>query len=87
MKKRIVLSAIITAMGMLFAINGCVSTRVAEKSGSELWSDNCIRCHNAPASSVYSPDQWEAVAMHMRIRVGLTEVETKKIMEFLKAGN
>ena len=58
----------------------------AEKSGAQLWAENCIRCHNIRSPSNYSPTQWEVVMTHMRVRANLTPEEQKKILAFLKAG-
>lgn len=58
-----------------------------EKSGAQLWADNCVRCHNIRSPSSYSPAQWEVAMMHMRLRANLTPEEHKKILEFLKAGS
>jgi len=58
----------------------------AEKSGAQLWAENCVRCHNIRSPSNYSPAQWEVVMMHMRVRTNLTPEEHKKIIEFLKSG-
>ena len=57
-----------------------------EKSGAQLWAENCIRCHNIRSPSNYSPAQWEVATMHMRVRANLTPEEHKKILAFLKAG-
>jgi cytochrome c1 len=53
----------------------------------QLWGENCIRCHNAPSSGDYSNAQWETIGMHMKLRANLTDVETNKIVEFLKSSN
>jgi cytochrome c553 len=58
-----------------------------EKSGAQLWADNCVRCHNIRSPSSLSPAQWEVAAMHMRVRANLTPEEHKKILEFLKSGS
>ena len=58
----------------------------AEKSGAQLWAENCVRCHNIRSPSNYSPAQWDVVMMHMRVRANLTAEEHKKILAFLKAG-
>ena len=58
-----------------------------KKSGSQLWSENCARCHNMRSPSTYSDDQWEVAVNHMRVRAGMTANEAKKITEFLKAAN
>jgi hypothetical protein len=57
-----------------------------EKSGAQLWADNCQRCHNTRSPSSYNDAQWEVAMMHMRVRANLTPEEHKKILEFLKQG-
>ena len=76
-------AAILTA-GILIA--SCISTKVMDKSGSQLWSENCLRCHNSPPSSAFTNPQWEVINTHMRQRAMLTETEYKKITEFMQAG-
>lgn len=74
--------------GIIFLISGCAASKmVTEKSGSQLWGENCIRCHNAPSSDDYSPAQWETIGMHMKLRANLTDDETNKIVVFLKSAN
>ena len=62
------------------------TSSAAEKSGAQLWAENCVRCHNIRSPSNYSPAQWEVVMTHMRVRANLTPEEHKKILEFLKSG-
>ena len=57
------------------------------KSGSQLWSENCARCHNMRSPSSYSDTEWTVVMHHMRVRANLTAEEHKKILEFLKSAN
>lgn len=57
------------------------------KGGSQLWAENCIRCHNIRSPSIYSDAEWEVAMHHMRIRANLTAEEHKKILEFLKSAN
>ena len=83
LKLILALSTALLAIG-LFA-QSCVSTKIAEKDGSQLWSENCGRCHNAPASSVYTAEQWEVIGMHMRMRAHVTAAETRKIVDFLQS--
>ena len=59
----------------------------AEKSGAELWANNCQRCHNLRSPQSLSPAQWEVALLHMRVRANLTPEEHKKILEFLKSSN
>ena len=58
-----------------------------KKTGSELWSENCTRCHNARPPQYYSDAQWDAIVHHMRLRANLTGEEARAIAEFLKAAN
>lgn len=37
--------------------------------------------------SAYSDAEWDAVMLHIRVRVPLTAEEHRKILEFLRAGN
>lgn len=77
--------AMVLTMGLMIA--SCVSTKVANKSGSQLWTQNCMRCHNSPPSSAFTNTQWSVISSHMRQRAMLTEAESKKILEFLQAGD
>jgi hypothetical protein len=62
-------------------------TALAEKSGAQLWTDNCMRCHNLRGPETLSPSQWEVTVHHMRLRANLTGQEARKITEFLKAAS
>lgn len=77
----IVSAMILTAV---IVIASCVSAKVTDKSGSQLWGENCMRCHNSPPSSAFTNAQWEVITTHMRQRAMLTEDEYKKITEFLQ---
>ena len=83
-------NTIIVAFAMMITIGlviaSCVSTKVTDKSGTQLWSENCLRCHNTPPSSAFTNMQWEVINTHMRQRAMLTETEYKKITEFMQAG-
>jgi hypothetical protein len=59
----------------------------SEKGGAQLWSENCMRCHNIRNPGSYSDAQWEVSMHRMRVRAGLTAEEHHKILEFLKAAN
>lgn len=66
---------------------GCTVTKITERSGVQLWSENCVRCHATPPPNVYSDEQWDVISTHMRVRASLTEDETQKILEFIKSAN
>lgn len=66
-------------------VAGRTTPSTAEKSGAQLWAENCVRCHNIRSPSNYSRAQWDVVMMHMRVRANLTPEEHKKILAFLKS--
>ena len=82
---KIILALAITLTTIGLVAQSCVSTKVAAMSGSELWSNNCGRCHNAPGSSVYTAEQWEVLGQHMRMRAHITAMDAQKITEFLQS--
>jgi hypothetical protein len=88
MKKYIVISSFILAvsLGSITLISSCkVSQKVENKTGIQLWGENCGRCHNAPGPGEFSAANWEIIGRHMRIRTNITETEEKKIIEYLKS--
>lgn len=86
MKKSKIIAAI-TALAFAAVIwDSCISAKIADKSGSQLWSENCLRCHNTPPSSAFADVQWDVVNTHMRQRAMMTQEEADKILEFLQSG-
>ena len=87
MKRKTIIILISMLTALIVIVQSCVSTKVAEKSGTQLWSENCQRCHNAPPSTSFSDTQWEVINAHMRVRAQLTKDECKKITDFMQAGD
>jgi len=56
-----------------------------ELTGEELWSNNCLRCHNIRPPTMYGNAQWDVIVHHMRIRANITGKEQRAIVEFLKS--
>ncbi len=56
-----------------------------ELSGEELWSNNCLRCHNLRPATMYNNAQWDVIVHHMRLRANITGKEQRAIVEFLKS--
>jgi hypothetical protein len=83
---------IIITFGILFGffaslttVTSCaVSQKVQNKTGIQLWAENCGRCHNAPGPGEFSAANWEIVGRHMRIRTNITADEERKIIDYLK---
>lgn len=87
MKRNTIIISIAALLTIGISIVSCVSTKITDKSGTQLWSENCQRCHNTPPSSAFTNTQWEVINTHMRQRAMLTEDEIKKITEFMQAGD
>lgn len=88
MKKIIITGiALITLITGMLLQQSCAVTRITERSGVQLWSENCVRCHAIPPPNVFTDEQWGVISTHMRVRASLTEDETQKISEFIKSGN
>ena len=58
-----------------------------EKSGVQLWAENCARCHYSRAIDSYSDAEWDVAALHMRVRANLTAADARAITEYLKSAN
>jgi nitrate/TMAO reductase-like tetraheme cytochrome c subunit len=54
-------------------------------TGEELWSNNCMRCHNIRPPTMYGNAQWDVIVHHMRLRANITGQEQRVIVEFLKS--
>lgn len=58
------------------------TSRVAVSDrGQEIFDQNCSRCHYAPEG--FSPRISGTIAMHMRVRAGLSEADYKALLRFL----
>ncbi len=76
---------IVLGLMILATFNGCTaSQQISNKTGAQLWAENCQRCHNTPSPSSFSSDQWETVGLHMQSRSLITDEERNKIVAFLK---
>ncbi len=84
-KKLVLMITIILSVSITVVLNSCaVSPKITAKSGVQLWSENCQRCHNTPPPNAFSAEQWTTIGMHMQSRALLTNRERDKIVEFLK---
>lgn len=84
MKKIITIIVAVIGLVTALSINGCkINQEIADKSGAQLWAENCRRCHNAPDQYTHNPENWITVGMHMQSRALLTDRERDKIVDFL----
>ena len=58
---------------------------VAARGRTQMWAENCNRCHNARPASWYSRREWAVAMHHMQVRGYLTGEETRGITEFFGA--
>lgn len=80
-------SSLVISVGLIavLSINGCkASQKVTAKTGVQLWTENCQRCHNTPSAASFSAEQWETIGLHMQSRALLTDMEREKIVAFMK---
>ncbi len=90
MKKLIIFNSlgVILILGFITFFSNCVvNDAIKNKSGAQLWGENCVRCHNTPSPGTFSDIEWDVAVMHMRVRANLTEDEAVKIAGFLKTAN
>jgi len=97
MKKIIVTIGIIVVVFIGISLSSCTSTKSATNnvvsntevavSGAQLWSNNCIRCHNIPSPTAYDDKEWDAIVNHMQKVAGLTVTDAEKVAEFMKSAN
>lgn len=58
----------------------------AQRSGVEIWSQTCGRCHLPQPAIRYTADQWESIMMDMQIFARMTDDDAAAVLEFLKGG-
>ena len=71
----------------VIAISCSAPAAIANKSGAQVWGENCVRCHNAASPETFSDVEWDVAGMHMQIRANLTQAETDKVVKFLQLAN
>jgi hypothetical protein len=55
----------------------------AVRGRTQIWAENCARCHNQRPMRGYNTAQREIVMHHMRVRANLTGDEQQRILEML----
>jgi hypothetical protein len=86
--KKILVTLSIFSIILSSALQSCAPTKaITDKSGAQLWGENCNRCHNAPSPDQYNKDQWDVAVTHMKIRAMITDEEANKILDFLIGRN
>lgn len=81
MKKiKLILSLLFSVLMTMGFMQSCSTSQqlIADKSGAQLWGENCIRCHNIPSPVDFNDAQWKTIGLHMQDRANLTTNEEKK---------
>ena len=60
---------------------------VLTKGRAQMWSENCMRCHNIRNPKSYSDSQWQVALHQMRVRGNLLAEEHKAVLELMQASN
>ncbi|HET7039202.1 MAG TPA: hypothetical protein VFH97_04900, partial [Gemmatimonadales bacterium] len=58
----------------------------AQRSGVEIWSQTCGRCHLPQPAIRYTADQWESIMLDMALFARMTDDDAEAVLEFLKGG-
>ena len=78
--------SVVTLMALIL-YSCAMPQHIADKSGAQLWAENCQRCHNTPPPNAFNDMEWEVATTHMSSKLVITDTEEEKIVEFLKSGN
>jgi hypothetical protein len=81
--RTLMILVIFSGLASILATSCMESAKIAQKSGAQLWAENCQRCHNTPSPASFSHEQWLTIGMHMQTRAQLTDRERDKIVAFL----
>ena len=82
--------AIVIGTLVLLTIASCSAEKTAaykNRSGAQLWGENCVRCHNTPSPASYNDTDWSTIKLHMKVRANLTSSQADKIFEFIQSAN
>ncbi len=61
-----------------------IMAKAAVPDGAKIYQNTCGRCHNAPDPRQRSPQSWQTIMPHMRVRGGLTADQAEAVLTFLK---
>jgi len=84
------IATVVIGILTVFMLESCSTEQVTaykNKSGAQLWGENCIRCHNTPSPAAYNDTDWSTIGLHMRIRANLSKEQSEKIFDFIKSAN
>ena len=75
------------AAGLLGAASLTTPTALqAQRSGVDIWSQNCGKCHTFQPPNRYTANNWETIMVSMAQTARLTDQDADAVLEFLKGG-
>lgn len=81
------MTSALLAAGLLGLAASATPARLqAQRSGVEIWSQSCGRCHLLQPAIRYTADQWETIMMDMVIFARITDDDAAAVLAFLKGG-
>ncbi|HZO81896.1 MAG TPA: hypothetical protein VFB33_09385 [Candidatus Binataceae bacterium] len=90
MKKLVLFPILALALSVLIAARAFAAgtdqneKRALFRQGARLWPVYCAQCHNARPGSEFSPQQWDAIMMHMRTLGNIPAQDSRALLEYLK---
>ncbi len=80
------ISSGIKALALMSVIGATLASPLeGQRSGVEIWSANCGRCHMIQPANRYDAKGWADIGLHMAITARLTTAETTSVIEFLQS--
>jgi len=81
------LRAVAFAAGVVLTLAMALPQEVTgQRSGVEVWSANCGRCHTVQPPDRYYAKDWASILQHMTVTARLTNAEADAITQFLISG-
>lgn len=72
---------------ILVAMIWATAMSAPQLDGAKVFRDNCTKCHGERSPMERTDKEWTIVTTHMRTIAGLTAVEARAVVKFLKENN
>jgi hypothetical protein len=72
---------------VLGAATAASGKEVPARSGADLYTIHCARCHSERYPTERTDGQWQTIVMQMRVHASLPGQDAKKIVDYLKSSN
>jgi hypothetical protein len=72
-----------TAQDDAAAQQAALQEAMAMALGAKIFAEQCVRCHAAPDPLSRNRQQWNAIALHMRLFADLSRADQRSVLIFL----